>query len=292
MVYFIKDLSYIMEGVVMVLNKKKQVRIFREGIDGSNSTCYIRGVGIKEDMFSGIVDRPNPRSDWLFIYFHDRVCIKSSKGFFEHPAGSFIIWSDNDSHYYGSEDKEWSHSWMHFEGKAIIPIILESGLETNKVMHLNSSNIITNTLSLIYNELIDYPDPNSSILQNLFHNFIMRLSREVANRGIIQIPKRILKIKNLLEGDPSSRFTIASLAKKVSMSIPHFCAEFKKYIGVSPIEYHIRIRLQQAKYLLYDFNLSIAEIAERLGYSDIYQFSKQFKKHFGSSPSSLRHSTN
>ena len=272
----------------MVLNKAKQVKIFREDIDSKDLTCYIRGVGIKENMFFGIVDRPQGTKDWFFSYFHDRVTIKSSEGFSEHPAGSFIIWSDSDSHYYGSKERDWSHSWIHFAGKGIMPIILESGLETNKVMHLNSSDIITNTLSLIYNELTDYAEPDLSILQNLFHNFILRLSREAKSRDIVQIPHRILNIKNLLETYPSSRFTIADLAKKASMSAPHFCSEFKKCIGVSPIEYHIRIRLQQARYLLYDFNLSIAEIAERIGYCDIYQFSKQFKKHFGLSPSLLR----
>lgn len=272
----------------MVLNKAKQVKIFREEIDSKDLTCYIRGVGIKENMFAGIVDRPQGTKDWFFSYFHDRVSLKSSEGFSEHPAGSFILWSDRDGHYYGSEERDWSHTWIHFYGKSIIPIILESGLETNKVMHINSSDIIVNSLSLIYNELTDNAEPDSSILQNLFHNFILRLSREVKSRGSVQMPQRILNIKNLLEAYPSSRFTIASLAKKASMSAPHFSSEFKKYIGISPIEFHIRIRVQQARYLLYDLNLSIAEIAERVGYNDIYQFSKQFKKHFGLSPSLLR----
>ncbi len=77
-------------------------------------------------------------------------------------------------------------------------------------------------------------------------------------------------------------------ANETSMSVLHFCSEFKNHIGVSPIAYLISNRLQKARYLLYDLNLSITEVAYRVGYHDIFQFSKQFKKHFGISPRSFR----
>lgn len=58
--------------------------------------------------------------------------------------------------------------------------------------------------------------------------------------------------------------------------------------GVSPINYLILIRLQQARQLLMTEEYPIKEIARAVGYEDAYHFSKSFKKQYGVSPSALR----
>ncbi len=60
---------------------------------------------------------------------------------------------------------------------------------------------------------------------------------------------------------------------------------FKEELGISPHRYRIRRRLDAACALLNDPTLSIASIAERLGYSSPYEFSAQFKRHMGCAPS-------
>ena len=60
---------------------------------------------------------------------------------------------------------------------------------------------------------------------------------------------------------------------------------FKEKTGDSPINYLIRIRLEKAKEMLdSDSTKSIREIAQKVGYEDMYHFSKLFKRHFGISP--------
>lgn len=63
---------------------------------------------------------------------------------------------------------------------------------------------------------------------------------------------------------------------------------FRNKIGISPGQYRIRRRLDTGCQLLSDPDLSINEIAERLGYSSQYEFSAQFKKYMGISPSHYR----
>lgn len=46
--------------------------------------------------------------------------------------------------------------------------------------------------------------------------------------------------------------------------------------------------MNQATYLLRDHNRRIGEIAEAVGYSDLFTFSKMFKRHFGMSPKKFR----
>ncbi len=60
---------------------------------------------------------------------------------------------------------------------------------------------------------------------------------------------------------------------------------FKISFGVTPNRYIILTRVEFAKTLLGSGYLSISEIAEKSGFSDIYYFSKLFKKEVGVSPS-------
>lgn len=78
------------------------------------------------------------------------------------------------------------------------------------------------------------------------------------------------------------------LARMSRMSRSYLCHQFRKYFESSLTEYVIRKRMSAAQRLLYDMNLRPGEIAQMVAYPDIYQFSKQFKKSFGVSPSQYR----
>lgn len=84
------------------------------------------------------------------------------------------------------------------------------------------------------------------------------------------------------------QFTIPELAGKYGLSSKQFAYLFQKHAKMSPNEYLIAQRMKRAKELLYDTPCSIKEIADSVGYSDPYYFSKLFKKRTGISPSILR----
>ena len=73
------------------------------------------------------------------------------------------------------------------------------------------------------------------------------------------------------------------------MSPSYICKIFKQEMGESPINYLIRIRMEKARnLLLQEEGYSVKEIACLVGYEDIYQFSKLFKKYYGVAPSYFR----
>jgi AraC-like DNA-binding protein len=87
---------------------------------------------------------------------------------------------------------------------------------------------------------------------------------------------------------PSQDHPVAELAREAGYSPDHFARVFKQIIGVSPQAYVIRARIDRAKQLLAESSLSISQIADVLGYEDLFFFSRQFKSKTGSTPRQYR----
>ena len=89
----------------------------------------------------------------------------------------------------------------------------------------------------------------------------------------------------------SDRITpVTELAGKFHLSRNQFTRIFRSFWGISPSEYQIRSRMNQAKYLLSSTDLSIRDIAAELGYADHYFFARQFKQKTGVTPGQFRES--
>ena len=97
------------------------------------------------------------------------------------------------------------------------------------------------------------------------------------------------KIANYLEEHYADKISLDQIAENMYLSPFYISKILKSEIGESPIHYLIRVRMEKAKAILESgSSLSIAEIAERVGYEDAYHFSKLFKKAYGVSPSKMR----
>lgn len=83
------------------------------------------------------------------------------------------------------------------------------------------------------------------------------------------------------------RLSVAELAAAVNVSQTHLTNLFQRYLGVAPAKYITRIRVEECKALLSRGELSVGEIAERMGYSSIPHFCKQFRQWTGLSPSAF-----
>ncbi len=75
------------------------------------------------------------------------------------------------------------------------------------------------------------------------------------------------------------------LAELTGLSTVYFRKLFTKAYGTSPINYVHQLRIKKAKEMLKSDYGSISEIAQSLGYLNIYDFSRDFKKHTGVPPS-------
>lgn len=118
-----------------------------------------------------------------------------------------------------------------------------------------------------------------SIIYQLMATVCQKQKRRVTRKKFSCIRKGI----ELLEQD--SNLSIAEIAEQCGVSECYFRRLFQEYSGESPMNFRQKHRIEKAKQLLLsDEHYTVGEIAEELRFSDIYHFSKTFKKFCGISP--------
>lgn len=93
----------------------------------------------------------------------------------------------------------------------------------------------------------------------------------------------------LLAASPSQRIDLKSLCRDRNWNYETFRKSFKRITGLSPQRYAMAHRMDEArKWLLSSPELSVTELAHRLGYNDVFEFSQHFKRFVGVAPSLYR----
>jgi len=96
--------------------------------------------------------------------------------------------------------------------------------------------------------------------------------------------KQISAALNLMHQKPGEPWTIARLASEVGMSRSPFATKFTSLVGEPPLGYLTKWRMNLAAGYLRDEQISIREIAERVGYESQASFTNAFKRSFSVSP--------
>ena len=114
------------------------------------------------------------------------------------------------------------------------------------------------------------------------------LEREGTSSPPLRKVGRIAKALALMQAELARRWTVAELSRKVGLSRAAFARLFKIETGESPLRHLTRQRLDRAAELLLESELSLAEIAERVGYESEFAFNRAFKRRHGVAPGVFR----
>jgi len=100
--------------------------------------------------------------------------------------------------------------------------------------------------------------------------------------------RKIRRMASELQENCAEAVSVGELAAKAGYSPVHFSRVFREVTGFVPREFIIRARIARARHLLKESSLSIGEIADALGYLDVFFFSRQFRERAGMSPTDFR----
>ncbi len=218
---------------------------------------------------------PALRTYWLLHY------VVSGKGYFKIEDREYTVTEGNifvippfvETYYQADKDEPWEYIWIGFTKDEKISVWFDD------VMHLPYAHRIFEEMkkcsamqmgrteflcgkiwqliSLIYdrqNEMVDYID----------------------------------KATNIINSEYMSDISVQNIADRIGLERTYFSNLFKTKIGLSPKQFLLKTRMEQAAVFLRDYGYSVSVTALSVGYSDVYTFSKMFKQYYGVSPSKFK----
>lgn len=104
-----------------------------------------------------------------------------------------------------------------------------------------------------------------------------------------ELYKRIYRARDFAAASFSQQLTLDEIAKVACLSPNHLLRTFKQIFHKTPHQYLTSLRLNEAKKLLEQTDLSIITICQSVGFESHSSFSLLFRRHFGFSPEQYRH---
>lgn len=203
-------------------------------------------------------------------------------------AGDTGIISLMDPHLYYSDVTDVTHLlWFHFRGAGT----------GNIIAHLKQCNALPCVSNM--------PEMESEFLKTFsltasgkseieisghMYGLIMKIlqSQPDASRNASDIPPVLQQTVCFMENQTHSSLSLEQISAYAGMDKYHFCHMFKKWYGISPMQYYNGRKMEKACSLLLETDLSVDGIAEQLVYLDTGYFRKAFKNFFGITPTSYR----
>ncbi|GAA4275551.1 helix-turn-helix domain-containing protein [Aquimarina mytili] len=100
-----------------------------------------------------------------------------------------------------------------------------------------------------------------------------------------EVFRRLLLVRNYIHDNLSAKITMEELSEISALSDYHIYTSFKNVFGLTPHQYHNKVKLEKAYMLLQNGAFSISDVVALLNFTDLQSFSKLFKKFYGNPPS-------
>jgi AraC-like DNA-binding protein len=239
--------------------------------------------------------RAMPFSVIICTYAEDYICeIFGGKTYTIHKGQAVYVPADV-KHKMISK-KETIMSFLHIQFTILGTIDILSLFDVPHIFDTDKGKIIGECIDLLNTNYFDDSElfPINTMLEQ--RNAAFRLLQTIISASSMDdnSPKmlsNILKIYPVLSHIQKNASSIAGrkeLSDVMNISETRFHYIFKDITGSSPISYLKNVRLKKSQLLLLTTDLSVEAISRQVGYDDVFNFSKQFKKKFGTSPSEYR----
>ena len=257
---------------------------------------YIYSLGYFTKAAFHYIERLNGCDQYLLIYCKDgKGHVRIQNRHYELSADQYIILPPHIYHQYEVDEKDpWSIYWFHFKGTKApyiaqgqdVPHTVTSSVSSRQQNRLELFEEIYTTLkSSLSVEHINYANfCFGYFLSTLLYIQQYRESGgkseymgTIINRSIYYMNKNINK-----------NLTVQEIASFVNYSPSYFYRKFMQEIGIAPMTYFTKMKINKAYGLLKDTDLKINQIATLLGYTDPLYFSRVFSKEAGVSPQQYR----
>jgi len=157
------------------------------------------------------------------------------------------------------------------------------------------TDVINNILFKILKAL-ECKTESSILADGLLDELYLRILQSEKGYMLEQLTQQnsnLSKVSNVIEyivNNLDEKIALEDMARKADMSVNNFHRLFKEAQNDTPVQFIKKIKLNKAKQLIVYDNKKAVEASQMVGYTSFSQFSREFKRHFGLSPSQIANS--
>jgi AraC family transcriptional regulator, arabinose operon regulatory protein len=252
--------------------------------------CSGRYRLVNNDKFS--TERPNGANNYQLLYIADgkaRFQIDGKVHVLE--KGYCVLYHPIDAqYYYYFPEENPDIYWIHFSCKEGDEFLEKTGFKEENIYYVGVHNSYVQLFDAMIQELQLKRPFFEEQLQFMIQELLLKMARnQIREKTIFESYNReVEEAIRIFHLSPEHDFTIKEYTKERGLNYYRFIDTFTHYVGVSPRQYIINIRMTIAKDLLMNTLFQVSDVARLTGYENPLYFSRLFKKTCGQSPTQYR----
>lgn len=253
---------------------------------------YLTDIGFFPHADHHYRERKDGIEEYIFIYCTEgRGTIRLPQGTYSlRQNEAFCIPQFVPHCYYAEKEDPWSILWVHFKGDDAVYFPLKE----RQIVHFQTENA-ANRMHFLFDLLFRVLDGNYTLGNFIYISQVLSLilaetyDREKGDSAYLQ-NRHVTDVIRYMYRHLEENLTLEQLSREFDLSPSYLSAVFQTCTQHSPMNFFISLKMKKACRLLRTTDLYVYEVAERLGYSDPYYFSRLFKKTVGISPREYQNS--
>ena len=221
----------------------------------------------------------------LSLLFYGRISYRTDGKKFLLEPGKVLLLPLEQSYFF--ESKEPYHKLvLELRGEHLSSLTEALGLRTPRLFSPADMETIITEFRRIESMLREPDEAEIPELMSRCYRLLHMLALEVREKTVPS--KRLAQAKSLLENRLEEPFSLSELAARLGVSPATVTRLFRSSLGVSPQQYRIARKIEAACEYLQHTELSVKEIAYRLGYCTQFYFTAEFRRATGATPTRYR----
>lgn len=229
-----------------------------------------------EKCVSGHTYGPAVREYYLIHY------VTSGKGTFQADGKEyrltsgdmFLIRPQQVTTYLADQKEPWTYIWVGFTSS----LALQDIFEKNVISAQDCGSIFFSLL-----ECEKFGEYAELFVCGKIYELIACLKKDKTSETN-QMKRYALMAKNYIETNYDQDISVSEIARQLGLDRSYFSTIFKNVIGKPPQQYIVDYRLEKAAHFMSTYHYTPLQAARYCGYSDLFNFSKMFKKKYGVAP--------
>lgn len=205
---------------------------------------------------------------------------------------AFLCRVPGDHEYYLPEGEPyWEFLFITVHGEDALRHWSELERKLGSVFELSPKDEPLAILTRLHAEIVRSPLADPYALSASLYRFVLELHRmadAASPARTDDIPAPLLQAITFIRSRYREDLTLDELAEASGLTKYHFCRAFQRKLGMKPMQYVRKVRIERAVWLLRNTDLKIAEVGEACGFAHANYFIKTFRELIGATPGEYR----